>query len=95
MRLLVFLRDGRTVYRVKGRGALARLVRAEPWHEEPGVFVDKGIWNPTTGEYIWTIQVKLRALAKNSISHVEEDQLPRSLSVEEQQALVERMQQPL
>jgi hypothetical protein len=73
VRLLVFMRDGRTVYRVKGRGVLARLVRVEPWHEEPGALVDKGVWNPTTGEYLWTVQAKLRFIAKGSISHVEED----------------------
>lgn len=71
MRLFVYLRDGRTVYLVVGRGVLSSLVRGEPWHEGRSVEVLRGIWNPTTGEYVWA-GVRLRHLAKNSISVVEE-----------------------
>lgn len=72
MRLLVYMRDGRTVYYLTGRSKLAQLVRAEPWHEQPGITAARGIWNPTTGEYVWTPGIHLRYLAKGSISVVEE-----------------------
>jgi hypothetical protein len=72
VKLLVYLRDGRTVYRLTGRGMLAKLVGREPWHEEKGCHVERGIWNPETGEYVWT-PIRLRFVAKNSISVVEED----------------------
>ncbi len=71
MNLLVYLRDGRTVYLLEKRGRLRQLVGEEPWHEGPGVRVVRGIWNPNTGEYIWT-SVSLRHIAKSSISVVEE-----------------------
>jgi hypothetical protein len=73
VRLLVYMRDGRTVYRLQGRAALARLVSKEPWHEEPGVLVDRGTWNPTTGEYVWLAQLRVRFISKGSIASVEED----------------------
>ncbi len=73
MKLLVFMKDGRTVYMIEKRGVLSELCRDEPWHEQPGATVVKGIWNPTTGEYLWQRNVRLRFLAKGSISHVEED----------------------
>lgn len=71
MNLLVYLRDGRTVYLLEKRGRLAQLVGVEPWHEGPGVRVARGIWNPTTGLYVWA-SVSLRHIAKGSISVVEE-----------------------
>jgi hypothetical protein len=71
VRLLVYLRDGRTVYMIKGRAVLSQLVGAEPWGEHRGVNADRGTWNPTTGDYNWRT-VRLRHLAKGSISHVEE-----------------------
>ena len=43
----------------------------EPWHDEPSLRVARGIWNPVTGEYVWTA-VPLRFIAKGSISVVEE-----------------------
>lgn len=73
MRLLVHMRDGRTVFRIIGRGVLAQLCRAEPWHEEKGVYADRGTWNPATGEYVWTTKIRLRQIAKASISFVEEE----------------------
>lgn len=73
MRLLVYMRDGRTVYKIVGRGFLAKLVRGEPWDEDrKGGVVGRGIWNPATGEYVW-MAVRLQWLSKNSISVVEED----------------------
>jgi hypothetical protein len=72
MRLLVYMRDGRTVYLVIGRGNLNKLVGREPWHEDGGFEVARGIWNSLTGEYIWTRGVRLRFLAKGSIGVVEE-----------------------
>lgn len=71
MRLLVYLRDGRTVYMLKGRGVLRKLVEGDPWHEHESVLVMRGIWNPTLGEYGWA-GVPLRHIAKQSISVVEE-----------------------
>lgn len=71
MRLLVYLRDARTVYLIPSRGALARLARAEPWNEGGPVAAVRGIWNPHTGEYLWT-RVGLRYIAKGSIASVEE-----------------------
>jgi hypothetical protein len=71
VKLLVYLRDGRTVYRLRGRKVLARLVRLDPWHEEQGSVVDRGIWNHDTGEYNW-LQLRIRHIAAHSISHVEE-----------------------
>lgn len=72
MRVVVYMRDGRTCYRIKGRGILRRLVNDEPWNEENGVKVERGTWNPQTGEYVWIV-VFVRFLAKGSISHVEQD----------------------
>lgn len=72
MKLLIYMRDGRTVYRIVGRGVLSKLVGAEPWHDRPGVVAERGIWNPTTGEYLFR-RVWIRFLAKGSIASVEED----------------------
>jgi hypothetical protein len=53
MKLLVYMRDGRTVFAIAGRGTLARLVNVEPWSEEvKSVPVMRGTWNPTSGEYV-------------------------------------------
>lgn len=74
MKLLVYLRDGRTVYRITGRQNLAVLLRRDPAHEERHIAVERGIWNPETGEYVWLDKpIRLRFLAKNSVSSVEED----------------------
>ena len=72
MKLLVYMRDGRTVYRISGRGNFAKLVGQEPWHEEKSIEVGRGIWNPITGEYVWT-PVRIRFIAKGSIGVVEQD----------------------
>lgn len=71
MKLLVYLRDGRTVYLIEKRGRLRQLVGDEPWHEGASTFAVKGIWNPTTGEYVWS-RVQLRHISKSSISVVED-----------------------
>ena len=73
MKLRVYMRDGRTVYRVMGRGNLAKLVGDEPWNEKPGIEVVRGIWNPLVGEYVWLRGIRLRFIAKGSIGVVEED----------------------
>jgi hypothetical protein len=78
VKLLIYMRDGRTVYRVVGRGKLARLLRTnvegvEGWDKDQFVFVDRGIWNPATGEYVWAMSVRLRFIAKGSIGVVEEE----------------------
>lgn len=78
MKLLVYMRDGRTVYRITGRGKLAKLLRTdvegvEGWDKDQHVNVERGIWNPATGEYNWTANVRLRFIAKGSIGVIEED----------------------
>lgn len=72
MKILVYLRDGRTVYLIVGRGSLARLLGRDPAHEGDPVPVARGIWNPAIGEYVWTRSINLRYLSKNSVGHVEE-----------------------
>lgn len=71
MKLLVYLRDGRTVYFLEKRGRLRQLMSGEPGHEGESYRVARGIWNPITGEYVWKA-VLLRHLAKSSVSVVEE-----------------------
>jgi hypothetical protein len=71
VKLLVYLRDGRTCYVIEGRGKLAELVNQEPWHEGKSLKVVRGIWNPAKGEYAWNV-VFLRSIAKGSIGVVEE-----------------------
>lgn len=78
MRLLIFMRDGRTVYRVTGRGKLAKLLRTElekveGWDKDQHVMVERGIWNPATGDYVWSASVRLRFIAKGSIGVIEEE----------------------
>lgn len=72
MRLLIYMRDGRTVYALKGRTQFRKLIEREPWHEDHGTEVDRGTWNPHTGEYIWR-RIRVRFIAKGSISSVEEE----------------------
>lgn len=77
MKLLVYMRDGRTVFALRGRGQLAELMseKAEkpgPAHERPSVEVVRGTWNPTTGCYVWQPGIRIRFIARGSISHVEE-----------------------
>ena len=72
MKLLVYLRDGRTVFALKGRGELARLISREPAHEERGAVADRGIWNPENGDYVWTSGIRTGFIAKGSISYVQE-----------------------
>lgn len=71
MKLLVYLTDGRTVFLLERRGRLGDLVNADPWGEQKTIRVARGIWNPITGEYIWTI-IGLRYVRKASIAYVEE-----------------------
>lgn len=71
MRLLVYMKDGRTVYLLERRRRLAELVGGEPHHEGDSVTAVRGIWNPHTGEYVWS-SVPVRHLAKGSIAVVEE-----------------------
>jgi hypothetical protein len=73
MRILVYLRDGRTVYLIDGRAKLARLASREPWSEgaNDGIAAVRGIWNHETRDWDWQ-RVVLRYVAKSTISHVEE-----------------------
>ena len=72
MDLLVYLRDGRTVYLIEGRKRLAQLSNSEPWSQEQNsIRVARGIWNPTTGQFVWRA-VRIRHVSKSSISVVEE-----------------------
>lgn len=72
MKLLVYLKDGRTVYRIIGRGKLAALLKRALTDEDRSLTVERGIWNPTTGEYVWRV-ARLRYLNTSSISVIEED----------------------
>jgi len=74
VKLLVYLRDGRTVYKIERRHVLAKLLSSDPHNENPSVAAVRGTWNPETGEYMWE-RVSLRHIAKNSVSVVEEDTL--------------------
>jgi hypothetical protein len=72
VRILVYLRDGRTVYLLEKRSTLNKLVNGgEPWHENESISVVRGIWNPEAREYVWKA-IPLRYIAKASISVVEE-----------------------
>ena len=71
MKLLVYMKDGRTCYLLERRHRLAQLVRDEPYHEGESVTTVKGHWNPHTGEYVWQ-SVPVRWIAKGSIAVVEE-----------------------
>lgn len=71
MKLLVYLRDGRTVYFLEKRGRLRQLTGSKPGHEGESYRVARGIWNPILGQYGWKA-VLLRHIATNSISVVEE-----------------------
>jgi hypothetical protein len=71
VRLLVYMRDGRTVYLLEKRGRLAQLVGSEPWNEGDSVNAVRGIWNHETGAYEWKA-IHVRFIAKASISVVEE-----------------------
>lgn len=73
MKLLIYMRDGRTVYRITGRANLAKLLQRDATDEDRSLLVARGIWNPATGEYVWTPAVRLRYIAKGSISVIEED----------------------
>lgn len=72
MKLLVYMRDGRTVYVLRGRGELRLLASADPWHEAGSVIAVRGTWNPDGFQFVWQSNVHLRHLAQGSISHVEE-----------------------
>ncbi len=73
MRLLVYMKDGRTVYRIVGRAKLAILLNRELTDEDRSLPVDRGIWNPTTGEYVWR-GIRIRFINKGSIAVIEEDE---------------------
>jgi hypothetical protein len=77
VKILVYLKDGRTVYLLQKRGELARLVGVEPWGEHDSIQAVRGTWNPATGEYVWA-RAKLRFVNRTSISTVEE--VPRGLA---------------
>lgn len=79
MRLLVYMKDGRTCYRIVGRGKLGSLIGRDGTDDNGSLFVEKGIWNPETGDYVWR-GARLRHIASNSISHIEEDQYPAKVA---------------
>lgn len=72
MRILVYMRDGRTVYLLEKRSHLNLLLHREPDSTVgPSTAAVRGIWNPDTREYEWQ-RVHLRHIARNSVSVVEE-----------------------
>lgn len=74
MKLLVYMKDARTVFALRGRAELARLISEKrgPAHEEEPLVVVRGIWNPLTGLYVWQPGIRLRFLARGSVAAVEE-----------------------
>lgn len=74
MKLLVYMRDGRTVFALRGRSQLAELMseKSGPAHERPSVEVVRGTWNPITGSYVWQPAIRIRFIARASIAWVED-----------------------
>lgn len=72
MRILVYMRDGRTVYYFQRRKDLGAVLSKPAEHEGDGVVVVRGVWNPATGEYAWSRSITIRHLDRRSISVVEE-----------------------
>jgi hypothetical protein len=73
MRIRVYLRDGRTCYRLAKRGQLADLLTREPAEDSRrSQDCERAIYNPLTGELTFT-PVRLRHIARASISVIEED----------------------
>jgi hypothetical protein len=74
VKLLVYLRDGRTVYALIGRGQLRDLTSEKrgPGHEDEPVIVVRGTWHPGLRAFEWQPNVRVRWIARGSISHVEE-----------------------
>ena len=72
MKLLVYMRDGRTCYALRGRAELRRLVGVEPCDEHKAIVAVRGTWDPVALAFRWQPSVYVRYLAKGSISHVEE-----------------------
>lgn len=81
MKLLVYMRDGRTVYALTGRKQLRQLVGGDPAHEGESVLTIRGIWNPVTGTYTWLPGVRVRFVSVASIAFVEEGH-PDSVQVQ-------------
>lgn len=74
MKLLVYMKDGRTVYALRGRGEFFKLIdeKRGPAHQEDPVIVVRGTWLPDACRYRWEPNVRLRYIARNSVSLVEE-----------------------
>lgn len=71
MKVLVYMRDGRTCYLLRNRKQLRELIGTTPAGEHPSTPAVRGIWNPIIGEYQWA-RVPLRHLPASSIGVVEE-----------------------
>jgi hypothetical protein len=71
VKILVYMKDGRQVFFLERRGQLADLVQSQPEGDGRTIWCGRGIWNPITGEYVWS-NVGLRHIAKGSIALVEE-----------------------
>lgn len=71
MKILVYMRDGRTCYLLRNRKQLRELIHTKPDGEHTSVPVVRGIWNPHAGEYSW-LRVPLRHVPVSSIGVVEE-----------------------
>lgn len=71
MKILVYMRDGRTCYLLRNRKQLRDLIGTKPDGEHPSVPAVRGIWNPHESEYVWQ-RVPLRHVPASSIGVVEE-----------------------
>lgn len=76
MKILVYMKDGRQVFLLERRGQLGDLMQSQPEGDSRTIWAGRGIWNPFSGEYVWS-NVGLRHIAKGSIALVEE--APRGL----------------
>lgn len=76
MKILVYMKDGRQVFFLDRRGLLSELVKEPLDDERRTIWAGRGIWNPITGEYVWS-NVGLRYISRGSIALVEE--APRGL----------------
>lgn len=73
MRIRLFMRDGRTCYRLAKRADLGDLVKRSPENENRSIVAEVAFWNPMLGELSDFREVRIRAISKGSIGWVEEE----------------------
>lgn len=71
MRVRVYMKDGRTCYRLAGVEELNTLIRADPT-SAPALDAERAYWN--AGQALWHFEpIRVVSLDRESISVVEED----------------------